>query len=255
LPAAEAALVPSMQAETASFVEDVVFNQRGGLDALLSATTSTVDQPLATFYGVSAGARVDTKRAGLLHQAAFLNTRRDATRRGLFVVGELLCTPPAPPPPEVAEKAATLVFEEDATGREVQEVIRNAGVVCASCHTTFAPMGLAFEHYDELGKYREQHNGQALDVAGTFLPTGDVSGAFTDSVDMVKKVVASNQGQLCFSKRFVSYLQGRNAHGVLDGCLITKARQQLSDNKLDLLKFMVELSQDASFYKRINLEN
>lgn len=255
LPAAEAALLPSMQAETAGFVEDVVFNQGGGLDTLLGATTSTVDQPLASFYGVSAGTRVETKRSGLLHHAAFLNTRRDATRRGLFVVSELLCTPPAPPPPEVAEKAATLMFEEEATGREVQEVIRNAGVVCASCHTTFAPMGLAFEHYDELGKYREQHNGQALDVTGSFLATGDVGGAFTDSVDMVKKIVSSNQGQLCFSKRFVSYLQGRNAHGVLDGCLISKARQQLSANKLNLLKFMVELSQDASFYKRINLEN
>ena len=255
LPAAEAALVPSMQAETAGFVEDVVFNQAGGLDMLLSATTSTVDQPLATFYGVSAGTRVETKRSGLLHQAAFLNTRRDATRRGLFVVGELLCSPPAPPPPEVAEKAATLVFEEDATGREVQGVIQNAGVVCASCHKTFAPEGLAFEHYDELGKFREQQNGQAIDVTGSFLATGDVSGAFTDSADMVKKIVASNQGQLCFSKRFVSYLQGRSAHGVLDGCLISKARQRLSESKLDLLEFMVELSQDASFYQRINLEN
>jgi hypothetical protein len=116
-------------------------------------------------------------------------------------------------------------------------------------------MGLAFEHYDKLGKYREQQNGQNIDVTGSFLGEGDLSSMFTDSVDMVKQIVASNQGQLCFSKRFVSYLEGRNAHGVLDGCLITQARTQMVQNKFSLLKFMLELTQDPSFYKRINLEN
>ena len=255
LDAEQQALVPSMQAETASFVENVVFQQGGGLDVLLSSTRSTVDQPLATFYGVSAGSQVETKRPGLLHQAAFLNARRDATRRGLFVTGELLCSPPAPPPPEAVAKASMLMFDEDATGREIQETIQSAGVVCAGCHQAFAPLGLAFEHYDGLGSYREQQNGQTLDVTGTFLPLGDLSGTFSDSVDMVQKVMASNQGQLCFSKRFVSYLQGRNAHGVLDGCLITRAREQMKNNQFSLLKFMLELTQDASFYKRINLED
>jgi hypothetical protein len=51
----EQALVPSMQAETAKFVEQVVFEQGGGLDTLLSSTQSTVDPPLAGFYGVTAG--------------------------------------------------------------------------------------------------------------------------------------------------------------------------------------------------------
>jgi hypothetical protein len=86
---AQRPLVPSMEAETASFVENVVFNEGGGLDKLLSSTVSTVDQALGTFYGVTAGTQVDTERSGLLHQAAFLNARRDATRRGLFVRGEL----------------------------------------------------------------------------------------------------------------------------------------------------------------------
>lgn len=251
----EQALVPSMLAETQSFVEDVVFKQGGGLDTLLTSTTSSVDQKLATFYGVSAGDRVDTKRPGLLHQAAFLNTRRDATRRGLFTAGELLCTPPAPPPPDAVAQASKLMFDENETGRQIQETIQSAGVVCKSCHATFAPMGLAFEHYDRVGKYREQQNGQNLDVTGSFVSNGDLTGSFKDSDDMIHQVLASNQGQLCFSKRFVSYLQGRSAHGVLDGCLISHARERMSQNKLSLIQFMLELTQDASFYKRINLEN
>ncbi len=252
---AQQALVPSMQAETASFVESTVFTQHLGLDTLLSSTQSSIDQPLASFYGVTAGTSVETKRPGLLHQAAFLNARRDATRRGLFVAGELLCSPPAPPPPDVVEVASKLMFDENDTGREIQQTIQGAGAVCKGCHATFAPMGLGFEHYDKLGKYREQQNGQMLDVTGAFPGFGDLTGAFTDSVDMLRQVVASNQGQLCFSKRFISYLEGRSAHGVLDGCLIASARQKLVESKFDLLKFMLELTQDASFYKRINLEN
>jgi hypothetical protein len=252
---AQQALVPSMQAETASFVAGVIFEQGGGLDTLLTATTSTVDQPLATFYGVSAGSGVDTGRTGLLHQAAFLNVRRDATRRGLFTAGELLCSPPASPPADVVELASRLVFDEDATGREIQQTIQEAGAVCAGCHQTFAPLGLSFEHYDELGHYRETHNGQDLDVTGTFPGVGDLVGSFADSTDMVQQVLASNQGQLCFSKRFISYLAGREAHGVLDGCLITRAREQMVQNRFSLLSFMLELTQDPSFYKRINLEN
>lgn len=251
----EQALVPSMQAETAKFVEQVVFEQSGGLDALLSSTKSTVDAPLAAFYGVTAGNQVDTKRPGLLHQAAFLNTRRDATRRGLFTAGELLCSPPAPPPPAAVAVASSLMFDEDATGREVQQTIQSAGAVCKGCHATFAPLGLSFEHYDKVGKYRDRQNDQDLDVTGDFLATGDLSGSFTDSVDMVQKVIASNQGQLCFSKRFISYLEGRNAHGVLDGCLITRARGKMVENQFSLLKLMLELTQDSSFYERVNLEN
>jgi hypothetical protein len=252
---AQTALIPSMQTETASFVENVVFTQGGGLDALLSSTKSTIDQPLATLYGVTAGSQVDTKRPGLLHQAAFLNTRRDATRRGLFVVGEMLCSPPAPPPPDVVDAASKLMFDEDDSGREIQQTIQNAGAVCKGCHATFAPPGLAFEHYDHFGKYREQHNGQPIDVTGAFAGNGDLTGTFTDSVDMMRQIVASNQGQLCFSKRFISYLAGRSAHGVLDGCLISRARSKMTENNFSLLAFMLELTQDASFYKRINLEN
>jgi hypothetical protein len=253
LDAAQQSLVPSMQAETASFVDDVVFKRSGGLDMLLSSTSSTVDQPLATFYAVTAGAQVDTKRPGLLHQAAFLNARRDATRRGLFVAGELLCSPPSPPPPDAVAVASKLMFDESATGREIQQTIQSAGAVCKGCHSTFAPMGLAFEHYDKLGKYRDQDNGKNIDVTGSFLGNGDLNGAFTDSVDLVRQIVASNQGQLCFTKRFISYLEGRSAHGVLDGCLISNARAKMAENKLNLLSLMLELTQDPSFYHRINL--
>ena len=47
-----------------------------------------------------------------------------------------------------------------------------------------SPPGLAFEHYDQFGKYREQHNGQPIDVTGAFAGNGDLTGTFTDTTDV-----------------------------------------------------------------------
>jgi hypothetical protein len=248
-------LIPSMQAETAAFVEQIVFSERGGLDRLFGATTSTIDAPLGSLYEVPPGTSVDIGRAGLLHQAAFLNARRDATRRGLFVRGELLCSATPAPPPDAVAVASQLVFDEDDTARDIFEVIDAAGAVCSSCHASFVPLGLSFEHYDELGRFRELDEGRPLDVTGTMPALGDLGGPFSDSNQLVSQIVASRQGQLCFSKRFVSYLQGRNAHGVLDGCLISRAHTQMLNDDMNLLSFMLELTQDQSFYRRINLQN
>jgi len=39
--------------------------------------------------------------------------------------------------------------------------------MCAGCHGLFDPLGLALEHFDSIGKYRETENGLAIDVTGT----------------------------------------------------------------------------------------
>jgi hypothetical protein len=38
---------------------------------------------------------------------------------------------------------------------------------CAGCHALFDPMGLAPEHFDPIGRYREKENGLAIDATGT----------------------------------------------------------------------------------------
>jgi hypothetical protein len=43
--------------------------------------------------------------------------------------------------------------------------------VCASCHSKIDPIGFALEHYDVLGRYREQDAGEPIDASGE-LPDG-----------------------------------------------------------------------------------
>jgi hypothetical protein len=37
---------------------------------------------------------------------------------------------------------------------------------CSGCHTLFDPLGMALEHFDPIGKYRDTDNGVAIDASG-----------------------------------------------------------------------------------------
>ena len=69
----------------------------------------------------------------------------------------------------------------------------SAGASCAGCHKLMDPIGLTFEHFDAIGQYREQDNGQALDVSGEILGAKDasLSGAFNGPAELAAKLASS----------------------------------------------------------------
>src|SRR6185369_17833485 len=124
-PAADFVTVwPTMQEETARFIQEVVVNQGGGLDDLLTAPFTVMNSALATYYGYGSAsgtswgmaARPASWGVGLLAQGSFVaghayNASTSPTQRGLAVYERFLCndrpTPPAgvptisPPAPGV----------------------------------------------------------------------------------------------------------------------------------------------------------
>ena len=174
----------AMEEETALFVESQVRGDRSVLD-LLRADYTYLNERLARHYGVSnvygnhfrqvkvAG----HGRGGLLGQGSILTAtsypnRTSPTKRGLWVLENLLGTPPPPPPPEVPglpdanhpEEARRLSM------RERMEVHR-ISPVCASCHVLMDPLGFSLENYDGIGAWRTTEEGAPIDVSST-LPDG-----------------------------------------------------------------------------------
>jgi hypothetical protein len=72
------------------------------------------------------------------------------------------CTIPEPPPMGVN---TNLPATPNMTTREKLEAHR-ANPMCAGCHAGFDPMGLALEHFDAIGRYRETEDGLAIDATG-----------------------------------------------------------------------------------------
>lgn len=189
-------LAASMRQETLLLLNDVVFTKDADFGELFTANRTFVDAELAALYGVTAPPVGEWQevslpeaqpRAGFFGQAAFLSTQAhieltSPTLRGKFVRERLLCQSINPPPNDVITE-----FPDDEglkTMRERLEV-HQANPSCAGCHALTDPIGLAFENFDAIGRYRETENDVTIDPSGEL----DDSGAFADGSDLAQLLV------------------------------------------------------------------
>jgi hypothetical protein len=178
-------LAASMREETLRLVEDIVFERDASVLELFDADYTFVDEALAELYDLtppSPGEWIAVEqpgRAGVLTHAGWLATQahnniNSPTRRGLFVMEQLLCGEIPPPPPRVNPEPILPTEGQtlrDALSQHMEDLS------CASCHALTDPIGFAFEHYDAIGAYRTLDNGQSIDASGEVAGLGAFDGA------------------------------------------------------------------------------
>ncbi|MCE9604319.1 MAG: DUF1592 domain-containing protein [Planctomycetia bacterium] len=183
-------LEKSMVGETTAFFRQVL--QSGlTLREFLNSDWSMLNGRLAQFYGLPAGTVVgddfqrialpaESRRGGLLTQAAILSLTSDGTRhrpvhRGKWVSEAIFGKTPPPPPANVDPIAPNPIDAPKATLRmKLEAHIHDAR--CASCHSKIDPLGLAFENYDAIGRWRTE---EVVEGTGDN-PKVDASGKFPD---------------------------------------------------------------------------
>jgi hypothetical protein len=171
-------LKASMAEEIRRFAEGFVFDNPRSFLGVLTEETRSIDQNLASVYGVTVssnwvpfdfatGANAQ-QRAGILTtpgiMAVFSHpTLNSPTRRGLFIRERLLCDSVPPPGPDIDTAP-----KPPAAGKTLRQRLEQDHAVgtCAGCHALMDPLGFAFELYGTLGEYRTQDNGQPLDLTG-----------------------------------------------------------------------------------------
>ncbi|HSU68868.1 MAG TPA: DUF1592 domain-containing protein [Tepidisphaeraceae bacterium] len=181
----------SMIGETKAFVGEVLRRNLSLREFLLSDWTM-MNARLAEFYGVPdsglpheeferVSLPADSHRGGLLTQAAILSLTSDGLRerpvhRGVWVSESIFGRTPPPPPPNVEPIAPSPVTAPKATLRmKLDAHIHDAR--CAACHARIDALGLAFENFDAIGRWRtiEKCDGTGpdpvVDATGT-LPDG-----------------------------------------------------------------------------------
>lgn len=161
-------LEASMIAETKSFFAEVL-KSGATLKEFLHSDWSMMNARLAEFYGLPStglprdefqrvALPADSHRGGLLTQAAILSLTSDGTRhrpvhRGVWVSESIFGKTPPPPPANVDPIEPNPVDSPKATLRQKLEAhIHDAR--CSSCHRKIDPLGLAFENYDAIGRWR-----------------------------------------------------------------------------------------------------
>jgi len=190
-----------MQRETEMFF-GYVLREKRPVTELLTAKYIFLSEKLAEFYGIDGVEGRDMRkvdvtdqqhRGGILRQGNFLivtsnPARTSPVKRGLFVLENVLGTPAPPAPPNVpALEAAKKSGPKNPTVRELMELHRQ-DALCASCHARMDPLGLAFEHYNALGQWRDDESGKPIDPKGKL-----ITGESFQNVDELIRVLATSR--------------------------------------------------------------
>src|SRR6185437_6220211 len=181
-------LEQSMILETVGYFTEV-FDKNLSLREFISSDWSILNSRLAMHYRMPpmtepgfhrVTLRPEDHRGGLLTQASILMLTSDGTRhrpvhRGKWVSEAIFGKTPPPPPANVDPIEPNPIDAPKATLRmKLEAHIHDAR--CASCHAKIDPLGLAFENYDAIGKWRTE---EVVEGTGKN-PAVNPSGKFPD---------------------------------------------------------------------------
>ncbi len=243
--------------ETRAFIDNVVFQNNGGLRELLTAPTTNPSSALASYYGFPAPAsdfasvqRPAGQGVGVLAQGAFLASHANAnasspTQRGIFAFTRLLCqTKPKVPDnvPQLGDPQPGVVT----TRQRYEEVHVSSGPACANCHAQFDPLGFGFEHFDEGGRYREQEVGLDIDASGEVPDAaGGVLFSFDGEEQLMSGLVDQSVLYQCFSAYLATY-----AFGTAQSCLGPTHAAELETGAMGVADLFAALAAEPHFATR-----
>ena len=164
-----------LKRESELFFESVLREDRSILE-LLTADYTFVNERVARHYGIpnvygSRFRRVTLPpamdyRRGLLGKGSFLavtwtqNFRSSPVKRGVWVLENILGTPPPEPPPNVPALEETKAAGGKVLTLREQMTMHRASPPCAGCHSIMDPIGFALENFDADAGWRTRQGGE-----------------------------------------------------------------------------------------------
>ncbi len=234
----------AMRRETEMLFEAVLKEDRSLLD-LLNADYTFVNEPLAKLYGLKdvkgpAFRKVSlagTRRAGILTHAAVLTvtampTRTSPVKRGVFVLENVLGTPPPPPPPNVPDLADKPKDEASAPLKQ-RLAQHRADPNCSVCHQRMDGIGFALENFNPIGAWRDADGKFPVDA------TGEIPGGRKlDGPESLRQLLASRSKDFtrCLTEKLLTYALGRGMKDY-DACTVKDivAQVEKADHRFSAL--------------------
>ncbi len=254
------AIQDRLVAETQTFVADAILHGDGTLGALLASHHTFLDAELAQYYGLlppdaPPGTMVKVplapdRSAGLLTQGAFLaahatSTTTSPVRRGKFVRERILCGEvPAPPP------GVDVTPPEPTPGTTTRQRYAEHSVdpVCASCHDMMDPIGLGFEHYDAIGRWRDTENGLTIDASVELIGVdAESDGSYTGLAELAEGLANSPTTRACVARQWFRFAYGRDDYAEHHVETVEELTAAFEASGGDVRELIVELTQRDMF--------
>ncbi len=206
----------AMRQETELFTR-CLLDENLSIKNFIDADFAFINKPLARHYGLQPPSGIgfqrvnltDRRRGGLLGQASVLTVTANGIDtspvvRGVWLLENILGTPPSPPPPDVEP------LDPDVRGaitiRDQLDKHRNIPS-CYDCHRKIDPPGFALENYDAIGAWRDRYSKEAKIDASAELANGK---SFKDIVEF-KQLLLEQQDQFARAllEKLLAYATGR----------------------------------------------
>lgn len=260
-------LESAMKEEVNHFTRNLI-DTNGPITDYLKSDYAYVNYPLAELYGIEdqfpnddrytfqkVGLK-DSARGGLLGMAAVHTVSANGIEtspvvRGIYILENLLGSPPPKPPDEVPElepdtRGATSIRDQLLKHREIK--------TCAACHVSIDPFGFALENFDPIGRWRTQYplqKGQKgkrpmIDASGEATDGTSFAGPgeFKDYLMKRKDVFAQH-----LAERLLTYGTGRRVEA-LDGSSVTKVMKATKADGYGLRTMIREVVMSDYFRSR-----
>ena len=209
-------LEPQIVAQADLFFADLV--QRNGQirDVITSDYTFLNEHIASVFYNrkdvrgdmLQRVEVVDERRGGMLTMPAAMTATANGVDtspivRGIWVLENILGTPPPPPPPDVEPLSPDL--RNAKTIREQLQVHR-AQPACNGCHQKIDPLGFAFENFDPIGRWRTHYPKN-----GPVDPSTTLNGKEVPDIRALKDLLKARERDVarCLANKLLSYSTGR----------------------------------------------
>lgn len=255
------ALRNDLRQETLSFLEQLIWDERGTVSDMMSAPYSVLNAELADYYGMSVVAgdefeKVDfapsEQRFGLLTQGSLLAinahyAETSPVHRGKFVRERILCQDLPPPPNNVPALPAPTA---GGTVRERLDLHRTEPS-CANCHVLIDPIGYTFENYDAIGRWRDVDEfGRAIDSRGELTKAGDASGVVSGARELAERLAMSEDVSACVTEQWYRFAMGRNASNE-DDCTLERLSENFRRHGRRISDLMIEITKLDAFRFRV----
>ena len=260
-PAFSDAVRTSMYSETREFMRSFLFGDVNFLD-IIDAPYTWADQNIAMLYGLSGATgttmtrvSVDpsTHRGGLLTQASILtltsiSTRTSPTRRGNWVLTNLLCDPTPPPPVSVPP------LQAPSNATTIRELLADhaKNPACSPCHTRLDPIGLGMENYDGIGAWRMTYPaGQAIDPTGALTQdTPDAGVPYSGTMQLEPLIKTDPRFAKCATSKLYAFALGRAPTTQTDACRVESLAATFEAKSYRMKDFIMAVIDDDAFRMR-----
>lgn len=213
----------AMKRETEMYFDHILREDRSLLE-LIDSDYTFLNEELAAHYEIPTddikGAKMrkvmlppDSPRGGVLTQGTVLAvtsnpTRTSPVKRGVFILDNILGTPPPPPPPNIPA-LEDVASEEELAKLSLRETLalHASNKMCASCHSRMDPLGLALENFNAMGRWRDAEMGKPIEPDGEL-----ITGQKFSNVQELKQILLTDHREQflhTLTEKMLTYALGR----------------------------------------------